>query len=78
MRREPRRAGERRSPDDADQRAARSDSGAADTERRCADGEPSIGGADAKRSISIPIPWTPSVARRRKGVVHRRLSAALG
>ena len=31
--------------------------------------------ADAKRSISIP--WTPSVARRRKGVVHRPASAGL-
>ena len=67
--------GERRSPDDADQRAARSDSGATDTERRCADGEPSIASADAKRSISIP--WSPSLARRRKGVVHRPASAGL-
>src|SRR5271166_2061992 len=39
------------------------------------DGEPSIASADAIRSISIP--WTPSVARRRKGVVHRPASAGL-
>ena len=67
--------GERRSPDDADQRAARSDSGATETERLCSDGEPSIASADAKRSISIP--WSPSLARRRKGVVHRPASAGL-
>ena len=63
---------ERQSPDDVDRRAARSDR---ETERRRADGEPSIGSADAKRSISIP--WTPSVVRRRKGVVHRPASAGL-
>ena len=57
---------------DADQRAARSDSGATETERLCSDGEPSIASADAKRSISIP--WSPSLARRRKGVVHRPAS----
>jgi Recombinase len=64
--------GERRFPDDADQRAARSDSSATETERHCADGEPSIGSADATRSISIS--WTPSVARRPKG---RRPSACV-
>jgi site-specific DNA recombinase len=30
--------------------------------------EPSIASADAKRSISIP--WSPPIARRRKGVLH--------
>ena len=64
-----------RSPDDADQRAARSDRGATETERHRTDGEPSIRSADAKRSISIP--WTPSAARRRKGVVHRPASLNL-
>ena len=62
-----------RFPDDVDRRAARSDRGATETERLLTDGEPSIASADAIRSISIP--WTPSVARRRKGIVHR---ASLG
>lgn len=56
------------SPDGAYKRAARSDSDTTETESNCSDVAPSIGSADAKRSISIP--WSPSVARRRKGVVH--------
>src|ERR1700730_18372564 len=56
------------STDDANDLAARSDSDTTETERSCSDLEPSIASADAKRSISIP--WSPPVARRRKGVVH--------
>jgi site-specific DNA recombinase len=66
---------EQHSLDDADQRAARSDRGAPETERHRTDGEPSIRRADAQRSISIP--WMPSAARRRKGVVHRPASLNL-
>jgi hypothetical protein len=46
----------------------RSDSDTTETESPCSDLEPSIASADAKRSISIP--WSPPIARRRKGVVH--------
>jgi hypothetical protein len=53
---------------DADDFAARSDSDTTETESSCSDVEPSIASADAKRSISIP--WSPPLARRRKGVVH--------
>jgi site-specific DNA recombinase len=48
--------------------AARSDSDTTETESSCSDVESSIASADAKRSISIP--WSPPLARRRKGVVH--------
>jgi site-specific DNA recombinase len=53
---------------DADDFAARSDTNTTETESYCSDVEPSIASADAKRSISIP--WSPRLARRRKGVVH--------
>src|ERR1700730_823965 len=39
-----------------------------ETESSCSDVESSIASADAKRSISVP--WSPPLARRRKGVVH--------
>ena len=59
---------EQQSTDHADGRASRSNNDTTETERCGSNVEPSIGSADAKRSISIP--WSPKVARRRKGVVH--------
>ncbi|WP_026605879.1 recombinase family protein [Methylocapsa acidiphila] len=56
------------STDRTAKRAARSDNERSEAESYISDIEPSIGGADAERLLSIP--WSPPVARRRKGVVH--------
>ena len=58
---------EEQSTDNANDLAARSDSDTTETQSSCSDVESSIASADAKRSISIP--WSPPLARRRKGVV---------